>query len=137
MPEQGGHAVSRFHPSATAALGAAAAIVLLAGCAELQNAMDDTLAGSGDRGARTVAYECDDDQDFSARFSGDRDEVSVRTDDETYDLELVSNRDGRRVYSDDDDAGDSDVRLTLGENGRRARLDIPREDAFAQCDANL
>ena len=131
--------MSRHHPYVAASLaGTAAIVLLLAGCAELQNAMDDTLGGSGmDPGGRTVAYECEDNRDFSARFSGDRDDVRIRTGEGAYDLQLVSRRGDRRVYSDDDDAGDNDVRLTLGDNGRRARLDIPREGAFEQCYADL
>ena len=130
--------MSRRHPSVTAALGGAVAIALLAGCAELQTVVDDTLGGSGGGGGvRTVAYECDDDQEFSARFSGDRDEVDVRTDDETYDLELADRDNGRRVYSESGDDDDDEVRLTLGDNGRRARLDIPDEDAYEQCYADM
>jgi hypothetical protein len=127
--------VSRRLPSVVAALGGAVAMLLLAGCAELQNTVDEAFGGSGGQGARTVAYECDDDRDFTARYSTDRDEVLVRTDDETYELELADRDDGRRVYTESGDDDDDEVRLTVGEGGRGARLDIPDDDDFEDCDA--
>lgn len=129
--------MSPRHPSAAASLGGAVAIILLAGCADLQNVVDDTLGASGGPGAQSVAYECDDDQDFTARYSGDREEVRVQADDETYDLELADRDDGRRVYTESGDDDDDEVRLTVAEGGRRARLDIPDEDAFEDCDGEI
>jgi len=136
-PHKGGHAVFRRPPSVAAALGGAVAIVLLASCADMQNVVDDALGGSGGQGARTVAYDCDDDRAFTARYSADRDEVRVRTDDETYDLELADRDDGRRVYTESGDDDDDEARLTIREGGGRARLDIPDEDAFEDCDGEI
>jgi hypothetical protein len=112
-------------------------MVLLAGCADLQNVIDETVGGSGGGGALTVAYECDDDRDFTARYSADRDEVRVRTEDETYDLELADRDDGRRVYTESGDDDDDEARLIVREGGGRARLDIPDEDAFEDCDGEI
>ena len=116
----------RFPPAAVAALGGTAALFVLVGCAELE----DVLGGAGRQGPRTVAYECDDDREFTARFSADREAVRIRTeDDKTYELELAGRRDGRRVYSDDDD----EVHLTVG--GGAAELRIPDRPDFKDCEA--
>lgn len=127
----------RRPPSVAAALGSAVVIVLLAGCADLQNVVDDTLGGSGGQETRSVAYECDDDQDFTALYSADRDEVRVRTDDETYDLEIADRDEGRLVYTESGGDDDDEVRLTVAQGGRKARLDIPNEDAFRDCDGEV
>src|SRR5919106_192470 len=63
-------------------------VALLAGCANLEDGIQDVL-GDRDDEPRTVAFECDDDREFVARLSGDREEVRVDTGDETYELELT------------------------------------------------
>lgn len=120
----------RRSPSAVVALSC---VILLVGCAQLQNVLDE-VGGQGDR---TVTYECDDDRDFTARYSADRDEVRVRADDETYDLELADRDGDRRVYTESGLEDDDEVRLTVRDGGRRARLDIPDEDAFRDCDGEI
>jgi hypothetical protein len=41
------------------------------------------------------------------------------------------------VYTESGDDDDDEVRLTVAEGGRRARLDIPDEDAFEDCDGEI
>ncbi len=135
--------MSRRPPSnATSGLGAvaAAAIVLLVGCANLEDIVNEIGAG-GAQGPRTVAYACDDDERFAARFSADRDQVRVRLDDdgddETYDLELVDRDGGRRVYSEEDEDEDNSVRLTVSDGGRSAYLRVPDGEDLGDCEAEL
>ena len=127
--------MSRRPPStAAAALGAAAAIVLLAGCANLEDVVNE-IGGGGSRGPTTVAYECDGDESFAARFSADRDQVRVQTDDETYDLELVDRGGGQRVYSEEDEDEDDSVRLAVSDGGRSAYLRVPNGADLDDCEA--
>ena len=126
--------MSRHRPSVAVALGPSAiALALLTGCAELQTATRDVLGGGGGgggRGPQTVAYECDDDREFTARFSADREEVRVEAGGETYALERTGGGGGRgSVYGDDDD----EVRLAVG--GGAAELSIEGEDDFEDCRA--
>jgi hypothetical protein len=100
-------------------------VALVAGCANLEEEVQDVL---GDNEPRRVAFECDDDQEFTARFSGDRDEARVDVDDETYELELTDRDDGERVYSDEDG-----VELTVGDE--EAYLRIPGESDFRDCES--
>ncbi len=119
----------RRSPSVAAVALGAAVLALVAGCAELNDILDD----AGRSGPRTVSYDCDDGREFVARFSGDRDDVRVRTDDdEEYELEFRDRDGGRRVYSDDD----GDVRLTIWDGGEQAELRIPDEADFKDCDAD-
>ena len=100
-------------------------VALLAGCANLEEEIDAVL---GDRDEpRTLAFDCDDDREFIARLSGDREEARVDIGDETYELDLTDRDDGDRVYSNDDG-----VELTVGDD--EAYLRIPGESDFQDCE---
>jgi hypothetical protein len=114
----------RSSSAAAAALGGAAVLALLTGCAGLEDILD-----GGRQEPRTVTYECAGDREFVGRFSADREEIRVWADDEEYELQLTGRENGRRVYSDDDNA----VRLTVG--GDEAYLRIPGEADFRDCEA--
>jgi len=104
-------------------------LVLVAACANLQDQIDE-IAGNDDNnndGPRTVAYDCDDDREFAARFSGDRDEVRVDTGGRSYDLEYTDRDDGMRIYSNNDD-----VELRVDDD--EAYLRIPGESDFEDCE---
>lgn len=111
---------------AVAAVGGALGLTLLAGCANLDDQIDDVLGDGGD-GVRTAAFDCDDDRDFMLRLSGDRDEARVDTGDETYDLERTGREEDRRVYANDDG-----VRLEV--SNEQAYLSIPGEPDFQDCE---
>jgi hypothetical protein len=100
---------------------------LLAGCADLREQVDEMVSDDNDDGPRTVAFECDDDRDFRARFSGDRDQVVVDTGDRSYELEYTGRDDGRRVYGDEDE-----VRLVVSNDD--AYLRIPGDSDFQDCE---
>jgi hypothetical protein len=100
-------------------------VALLAGCANLEEEVQDVL---GNDEPRTLAFECDDDQEFTARLSGDRDEARVDVGDEAYELELTDRDDGQRVYSNDDG-----VELTVGDE--EAYLRIPGDSDFRDCES--
>lgn len=100
-------------------------VALLAGCANLEEEIDAVL-GEDDE-PRTLAFECDDDREFIARLSSDREEARVDVGDETYELDLTDRDDGDRVYSNDDG-----VELTVGDD--EAYLRIPDESDFQDCE---
>ena len=100
---------------------------LLTGCADLRENVEDMVEDQDDE-PRTVAFECDGDRDFRARFSGDRERVRVDVGSEIYELEYTGRDDGLRVYSDDDD----EVRLTVGND--EAHLRIPGDADFEDCE---
>ena len=106
-------------------IGGALGVALLAGCENLQDEVDAVL--NDDDEPRTFAFECDDDQEFLARVSGDREEVLVDVGDERYELDLTDRDDGDRVYSNDDG-----VELTVGDD--EAYLRIPGESDFQDCE---
>ena len=101
-------------------------VALLAGCANLDDQIDAVL-GDRDDEPRTVAFECDDDREFVARLSGDREEVRVDTGDETYELDLTDRDDNERVYGNDDG-----VELTI--SNEEAYLRIPDGSDFQDCE---
>jgi hypothetical protein len=109
-----------------AMLGGAVGLALLAGCANLEDQVQDVL-GTGDNEPRTLAFECNDDRDFTARLSGDREQARVDVGDETYELDLTDRDDGDRVYSNDDG-----VELTVGDD--QAYLRIPGGSDFQDCE---
>jgi hypothetical protein len=113
----------RFAP----AIGGALGFSLLVACADMRDDMDDVL-GDLDDEPRTLAFECDDDREFSVRLSGDREQARVEVDDRNYRLEEAGREDGRRVYRDDD----SEVRLTVGDGD--AYLRIPGADDYRDCE---
>jgi hypothetical protein len=86
------------------------------------------IIGDQDGGARTLAFECDDDRDFKVRLSSDRDEARVDVGSKTYRLELADRENGQRVYRD----SDSDVRLTVGND--KAYLRIPGGSDYQDCE---
>lgn len=100
-------------------------VALLAGCANLEEEVQDVL---GNDEPRRLAFECDDDQEFTARLSGDRDDARVDVGDETYELELKDRENGDLVYSNDDG-----VELTVGDE--EAYLRIPGESDFKDCES--
>jgi hypothetical protein len=99
-------------------------IALLAGCAKVEEQVQDVL---GDDEPSTVAFECDDDQDFTARLSSNREEARVDVGDETHELELAEREGGDRVYTNEDG-----VRLTVGD--REGYLRIPGGQDFQNCE---
>lgn len=109
------------------AVGALLSLSLITGCADMQDRIEEIAGDNDDDGPRTVAYECDDDREFAARFSGDRDAVRVDTGGRSYDLEYSDRDDGRRIYSNRDD-----VELRVDED--EAYLRIPGESDFADCE---
>jgi hypothetical protein len=110
-----------------AALGGAVALILLAGCANLRDAVQD----AGDSGPRSIAYRCDDDRGFMALFSEDRDQAFVETGDETYELALVDRDDDQLTYANQDD-----VHLAVDDSGRDAYLRVPGENDLKDCRAS-
>jgi hypothetical protein len=109
-----------------ALLGSALGLTLLGGCADMRDQVSD-MVGSNDKGPRTVAYRCDDDRDFKARFSGDRDRVVIDTGGKSYDLDYAGRDNGRRVYG-----KERDVYLAADEDN--AYLRIPGESDFKDCE---
>ena len=101
-------------------------VALLAGCADVQDQVQDVL-GTGDNEPRTLAFECDDDRDFTARLSGDREEARVDVGDETYQLDLTDRENGDRVYRNEDG-----VELTVGDD--QAYLRVPGGSDFQNCE---
>lgn len=108
-----------------AMLGGALGLALLAGCANLEDQVQDVLGG--DNEPRTLAFECDDDKDFTARLSSDRDEARVDVGDDIYELDLTDRDGGDRIYSNDDG-----VELTVGDD--QAYLRIPDGSDFQDCE---
>jgi hypothetical protein len=109
---------------AAAAIGSVLGFALLSGCADMRDEVQNVL---DDNEPRTLAFECDDDRDFSVRLTGDRDEARVDVGQETYELNLADRDEGRRVYSNEDD-----VRLTIGDN--EANLRIPGGEDYRNCE---
>ena len=107
---------------AAAAVGSVLGLALLSGCADMRDEVQNVL---DDNEPRTLAFECDDDRDFRARLSGDRDEARVDVGEDTYELNLTDRDEGRRVYSNEDD-----VRLTIGDN--EANSAHPRRGGLPQ-----
>ncbi len=101
-------------------------VALLAGCADMQEQVQDVL-GTEDNEPRTLAFECDEDRDFTARLSGNREEARVDVGDETYELDLRDRQDGDRVYSNEDG-----VEFTVGDD--QAYLRIPGGSDFQNCE---
>jgi Membrane-bound lysozyme-inhibitor of c-type lysozyme len=112
---------------AAPAIGGALGLALLAGCADMQDEVEDVL-GDMDDEPRTYAFECDDDREFSVRLTSDREEARVEVGDENYRLEEAGRDDGARVYRDED----SDVRLTMGDDD--AYLRIPGAEDYRDCE---
>jgi membrane-bound inhibitor of C-type lysozyme len=109
-------------------IGALLSLSLIAGCANLQDQIDEIAGDNDDNdGPRTVAYECDDNREFTARFSGDRDNVRVDTGGQTYDLEYDDSDGGTRTY-----IGNNDVELRV--DNENAYLRIPGESDFEDCE---
>ena len=108
-------------------IAGALSFTLLVACAEMRDNVEEVL-GEGEDEPRTLAFECDDDREFSVRLSGDREEARVDVDDRNYRLEEAGREDGRRVYSDDE----SGVRLTLG--GGEAYLRVAGAEDYRNCE---
>jgi hypothetical protein len=102
-------------------------LLLVAGCSDLRNEVGDMIDDGNNDGPRTVAYRCDDDRDFSARFSGDRDNVRIDTGGHNYDLDYADRDNGRRIYSNHDD-------VELRVDNDNAYLRIPGESDFEDCE---
>jgi hypothetical protein len=112
----------------SAVLGAALGLSLLAGCADLEDQVQDVM-GNGNDESRTLAFDCDHDRDFTARLSGDREEARVDIGDESYRLELTDRENGDRVYSNEDG-----VRLTVGDD--EGYLRIPGGEDYQDCEVS-
>jgi hypothetical protein len=109
-----------------AATGGALGFVLLTGCADMQDNVEDVFGDLGG-GPRAMAFECDDDRELTVLLSRDREEARVDVDGRDYELEEAGRDDGDRVYTDDDD-----VRLTLGDD--EAYLRVPGGDDYQDCE---
>jgi hypothetical protein len=109
-----------------AMLGGALGLALLAGCAKMEDQVQDAM-GTEDNEPLTLAFECDADLDFSASLSGTREDAQVLVSDKTYELHLSGREDGDRVYTNEDG-----VRLTVGDED--AYLRIPGEPDFQNCE---
>jgi hypothetical protein len=110
-----------------AMVGGALGLALLAGCETVEEQISQITGDDDDDGPRTVAFNCDDDREFSVRLSGDRDGARVDTGRETYDLEQTGRDGDRRVYSNNDD-----VRLEI--SNEEAHLRIPGAADFRDCE---
>jgi hypothetical protein len=96
-----------------------ALVVTLGACANMSDMQDD--------GPTSVTYTCEDGKTFLAMFSEDRERSFVRTDDETYELDLVD-RDGDEFEYQDRDG----VQLTVDDDDN-GHLAIPGDDEFENC----
>jgi hypothetical protein len=114
--------MSRVAPSVTLC----GALALLAGCSNVQDAMDEA---SAEPGPESVAFRCDGDRGFLAMVSEDRDQAFVETGDDTYELVLVE-RDGDRLGF----ANDDNVNLIVEDD--EAYLRVPGESDFKGCRAD-
>jgi len=101
-------------------------LAMLAGCADLQDTVDQIAGGISE--PRSMAFACADDQDFRARFSSDREEAQVDTGNKSYDLKYSDRDNGMRVYSDKDD----EVRLSVGHD--EAYLRVPGASDYKDCE---
>ena len=101
-------------------------LLLVAACADMRDQIEE-IAGDDDDGPRTVAFDCDGDRQFMARFSGDRDDVRVDTGARSYDLEYTDRDGGMRIYT-----NDNDVELRVDDDD--AYLRIPGESDFEDCE---
>jgi hypothetical protein len=110
---------------AATVIGGAFSLALLSGCADMEDNMREVL-GDDANGPQFLAFECEDDREFTVRLSGDRDEARVDAGSREYELEEAGRENGRRVYEDDD------VRLTIG--GDEAYLRIPGGDDYRDCE---
>jgi hypothetical protein len=99
---------------------------MLAGCADLQDTMDQITGQSSQ--PRTMAFACDDDRQFKARFSDDREQARVDIGDKSYNLDYTGRDNGMRVYSDKDD----EIRLSVG--GDAAYLRISGASDYKDCE---
>lgn len=102
-------------------------LLLVTACADLRDEIDEIADDNDDRGPRMVSYHCDDDRDFLARFSGDRDDVEIETGGHRFELEYTDRDDGKRIYSNRDD-----VELRVDDD--EAYLRIPGESDFEDCE---
>jgi hypothetical protein len=102
-------------------------IAMLVGCADLQDKMDEITGGSGSV-PRNVAFACDDNQQFKAHFSSDREQARVDAGNKTYNLDYSGRDNGMRVYSDNDDK----VRLSVG--SEQAYLRVPGSSDYKDCE---
>ena len=102
-------------------------LLLVTACANLQDQIDEIAGDDDNDGPRTVAFDCDDDREFMARFSGNRDEVRVDTGARSYDLEYRDREDGMRVYTNRDD-------VELRVDNDEAYLRIPGESDYQDCE---
>ncbi len=82
-----------------------------------------TMTTTGRARSRTNATT----RDFSARFSGDREEVRIDAGGRSYDLEHTDRDNGMRVYTNEDD-----VELRVDED--EAYLRIPGDSDFQDCE---
>ena len=94
-------------------------VVTLGACADLSDTTQE--------GPTSVTYTCADGKTFLAMFSEDRARSFVRTDDDTYELDLVD-RDGDELEYQDRDG----VQLTV-DNDDNGHLAIPGDDDFENC----
>jgi hypothetical protein len=106
-----------------AGVSGALGLMLLSGCADMQ----DVLGSRDNDEPRTLAFECDNNQDLRVRLSSDREEARVEVKDQAFLLEETGRDNGQRVYSDH-----NDVRLTVSDD--EAYLRIPGEADYQDCE---
>ena len=101
--------------------------LLLSGCAEMQQGMDEVLGSVGS--SRAVAFECDDDRVIRAAFSSDARDVQINSGGESVDLRLVDRRESgdTRVYEN----RQGTVRLI--DEGDEIHVRVQGKDNFENC----
>lgn len=106
--------------------GAAAALALLGGCAQMQDNMDDILS---DTGLTATSFACDDDRELRLSFANGGEEATLRSGGETVRLALVDTREGgdTRIY--ENRAGS--VRMV--DEGDEVHVQVEGKEDFANC----
>lgn len=103
-------------------LCAGAAILLLGGCANLDQVLDSQLD--------TVEFDCDNDRDIRVAFLDGGDEARVFSGDSSVDLRLVDRRDGGdvRIYEN----RDGSVRMM--DDGDQIDMRVSGKENFEDCE---
>jgi hypothetical protein len=115
------------HLKATLAVPGLFGLCMMAGCADLQDRIDE-ITGGQQSIPRNLAFACDNNRELTTRFSSDREQARVDTGNNSYDLQYSGRDNGMRVYSDNDEK----VRLSVSSN--RAYLRIPDGTDFKDCE---
>ena len=109
------------HSFRSQALVAGAMLVLLGGCATMDEMLDANL--------ETVEFDCDDDRDIRVAFLDGGERVRLYSGDSSTELRLVDTRDGGdiRVY------GNEAGTVEMLDNGEQIEVNIEDKDDFEDC----